>query len=121
MRGICIRLAAVSFWILIASTYITAQSQVPSHHAAPGITSIGQLWSDQGRHGPGALSVRIEATVFYYDPRWRLLFIGEETSGTYIGNATIVGRIAAGDVVELTGQRSSRPGEFIGSPLVRRI
>lgn len=63
--------------------------------------------------------VALAATVTYWDPAWKLLFVSDATGGIFVEKFDNPPALVAGDIVRLTGRTS--PGGFAPSITASRI
>jgi len=110
--------------VLDAATPIAAPepNEAPSPAKRAVLTEVRQFHHMSGLDARKQYPIRILATVTYYDPVTRNLFVQDRTEGTYVFANGLQGmpRYKPGDQVEVTGV--TFPGDFaptIGNPSIR--
>src|SRR5688572_14856743 len=86
-----------------------AQEDPTSPPALTTITNVEQFWTLRATAGEQEYPIRAQIEVNYYDPDWKIIWVGMENGGSYLsgGNRTLP--FKSGHIVELDGV--ARPGK----------
>ena len=97
----------------------TGPAGQPSEAAPDLLTKVDLVRRLTPEQAARALPVAISATVTYWDPAWKLLFVQDETAGIFVAGHTGNPVPAPGDVVKVTGV--SNPGDFAPVITARQV
>src|SRR5213596_1529614 len=86
-----------------------AQESPTLPHPSTTITNVEQFWALSSTAGEQEYPMRAQIVVNYYDPDWKLIWVGLENGGSFLSSGNKALPFKSGQIVELDGV--ARPGK----------